>query len=87
MYKHKGDLARHLRTSKDHALRALECPQCKTQIPRMESFLRHFEADNFVECLERLLVDMKVKRFDQVTTRAVKAKYDVAYTPQKGARG
>ena len=85
VYKNKAALNRHIRTSKVHATRALECPGCELKITRADSFLRHFEGEAYADCLAVLLADMKVDSLDQCTTIAVKEKYGTAYTPQAEA--
>ena len=83
VFKNKGGLHRHLRCTKAHAQREMECPQCHVKVPRLDSLRRHLRTPRFAECLAAVLADMEVERLEQCTARAMTAKYSVARTPQE----
>ena len=85
VFKNKGDLHRHIRFTKAHAQRELECPECKVKVPRPDSLRRHLRTPRFAECLAAVLAEMEVERLEQCTARAMRAKYSVARTPREEA--
>ena len=85
VFKNKHDLNRHIRRTKAHATRALKCPNCGIQIPRMESFMRHFTCDDHVECCATFLQEMGVEGLEQCESWKVTEKFEVAYTPPEGS--